>query len=86
MRANIALMLLSKYLAESDLTQQGFALRVGVTQGRISQILAGHGASPALAARIEQATGGKVRKESLVWPSRTKGRAARGSWRRRKAA
>lgn len=48
------------FAAQEDLTQQAFAKRVGVTQGRIAQLLSGALPSMALAARIQKATKGDV--------------------------
>jgi len=53
-------MQLSAWLQESGLTQDAFGRAVGVTQGRIAQLLQGGLPSMALAIRIEEATGGEV--------------------------
>ena len=45
---------------QDGLTQEAFAKRVGVTQGRIAQILGGEIPSFDLAGRIKDATGGRV--------------------------
>ncbi len=48
------------FAAQQGLTQEAFAKRVGVTQGRIAQILAGDVPSMPLAAKIQQETDGAV--------------------------
>lgn len=53
-------MQLSDWLQSRELTQEAFARIVGVTQGRIAQILQGDMPSMGLAARIHDATGGAV--------------------------
>jgi len=53
-------MQLSAWLQENGLTQEAFGLTVGVTQGRIAQLVQGGLPSMGLAIRIEEATGGQV--------------------------
>ena len=45
---------------QDGLTQEALAQRLGVTQGRIAQIIAGEMPSMRLAARIAEITGGDV--------------------------
>lgn len=45
---------------QKGMTQEALAKRVGVTQGRIAQLLHGELPSMPLAARIQEATGGAV--------------------------
>lgn len=45
---------------QEGLTQEALAQRLGVTQGRIAQIIAGEMPSMRLAARISEITEGKV--------------------------
>lgn len=59
-------MKLADWIAESGLTQKAFADRVGVSQGRIAQILAGGYPRKGLAARIALATDGKVTANDFV--------------------
>jgi transcriptional regulator with XRE-family HTH domain len=66
--ANLAGMQLSDWLAEKDQTQEAFAKVVGVTQGRIAQLLNGDLPSMALAMRIQDATGGAVALNDLANP------------------
>lgn len=53
-------MQLSDWIIRQGLTQETFAKIVGVTQGRVAQILQGDMPSMALAVRIREATGGAV--------------------------
>jgi len=53
-------MKLIDYLKESGLKQEDFAALVGVTQGRISQLVAGDSPSLPLALRIFDETKGRV--------------------------
>lgn len=51
-------------------TRTAAAKAIGVSQSFISHVAAGRRqVSPEVAARIEAATGGKVKKESLIWPA-----------------
>jgi transcriptional regulator with XRE-family HTH domain len=54
------------FATQPDLTQEAFAKRVGVTQGRIAQLLNGSTPSLALAARIHDATDGAVTANDFV--------------------
>jgi transcriptional regulator with XRE-family HTH domain len=56
----ITAMQFAEWFRSSGLTQQAFADRVGVTQGRIAQLLDGDAPSLALAIKIMDATGGAV--------------------------
>lgn len=61
-------MRLGKYLEQTGQTQQAFAQKVGLTQGRISQIIRG-GTNDATTARaIERATDGAVTIAELIPP------------------
>ena len=53
-------MRISEWLEKQGMTQAAFAARIGVSQGRISQICASGTDSLSTAARIAQATGGEV--------------------------
>lgn len=55
---------------QEGLTQESFAHAVGVTQGRIAQLLNGDLPSMQLAARIKEATGGKVTPNDFIQPER----------------
>lgn len=66
-------MRLSDFLDTSGESQAAFALRVGVTQARISQLVSGGTPSVPLAQRISAATKGKVALSD--WPAPT-GKAA----------
>lgn len=59
-------MKLADWIAESGLTQKAFAERVGVSQGRIAQIISGGYPRKGLAARIALATDGKVTANDFV--------------------
>jgi 3,4-dihydroxy 2-butanone 4-phosphate synthase / GTP cyclohydrolase II len=52
-------------LATSGISQSELARRLGVTQGRVSQIVAGAQPSLALAVKIAAATGNKVRPQDF---------------------
>lgn len=54
-------MKLADYLNKHALSQSEFALRVGVTQGRIAQLVAGDLPSFKLAQRIQKESGGSVK-------------------------
>lgn len=56
---------IAEYLRETGLTQEEFAARVGVTQGRVSQWIAGERVSAERVLRIEQATQGQVSRYEL---------------------
>jgi 3,4-dihydroxy 2-butanone 4-phosphate synthase/GTP cyclohydrolase II len=58
-------MRLSEWLINSGVSQSEFARRLGVTQGRISQLVAGGQPSLELANRIAAATGNKVRPQDF---------------------
>jgi transcriptional regulator with XRE-family HTH domain len=58
--ANSQPMRLAHWLEKSGTTQDALAKAVGVTQGRISQLLAGGAPSMLLAAQIARATAGAV--------------------------
>lgn len=53
-------MRLSEYLSKTGETQEAFGKRIGVTQGRVSQILANGTHSIAIALKIERETDGDV--------------------------
>lgn len=53
-------MRLNQWLQKYSVTQRAFAEKIGVTQGRISQICAIGTDSLSMAAKIEEATGGEV--------------------------
>lgn len=54
------------YMARRRLTQTAFAKEVGVTQGMVWQWLSGYRPiSPESAIKIEEATGGAIKKRSL---------------------
>lgn len=61
-------MRLSDWLAEAGITQDAFAKIIGVTQGRVSQLVRGERGSPSLslATRIENATEGQVKPVDLL--------------------
>lgn len=64
-------MKLSAWLANSGVSQSELARRLGITQGRISQLVAGAQPSLELAKRIAAATGNKVRPEDFGDPAMT---------------
>jgi DNA-binding transcriptional regulator YdaS (Cro superfamily) len=53
-------MRISDWLEKEGMTQAAFAARIGVSQGRVSQICALGTDSLRTAAKIERATGGEV--------------------------
>jgi transcriptional regulator with XRE-family HTH domain len=55
-----------EWLKQSGMTQEAFAAKVGVTQGRISQIIQGKPPSWKLAAKIKEATGGEVSADDFL--------------------
>lgn len=65
-------MRLEEYLACNQLTQEGFAERVGVTQGTIARLLPQDGRPPLrrpsmrLASKIAEVTGGAVTANDFV--------------------
>lgn len=61
----LASMKLADYLREAGVTQAEFALQVGVTQGRVSQWLAGQTITAERCAAIEAATNGRVSRADL---------------------
>jgi 3,4-dihydroxy 2-butanone 4-phosphate synthase / GTP cyclohydrolase II len=58
-------MKLSDWLTQSKTSQSALARQLGITQGRVSQILGGEAPSLELALRISAITGGKVRPETF---------------------
>ena len=58
-------MKLSEWLANSGVSQSELARRLGITQGRVSQLVAGAQPSLELANRIAAATGNKVRPQDF---------------------
>jgi transcriptional regulator with XRE-family HTH domain len=54
------------FSTQEGLTQEAFAKSVGVTQGRIAQILTGDMPSMALAFEIMKATGGAVTPNDFI--------------------
>ena len=58
-------MKLSQWLANSGVSQSELARRLGITQGRVSQLVAGAAPSLELAMKIEAATGQKVRPQDF---------------------
>jgi 3,4-dihydroxy 2-butanone 4-phosphate synthase/GTP cyclohydrolase II len=60
---------------QDGLTQWRFAKEVGVSQGRIAQILGGDVPSMSLAIRIKEATGGKVTPNDFLGWGRERARA-----------
>lgn len=64
--ANIGAMRLARWLARTGTTQAELARRLGITQGRVSQIVAGAAPSLDLAMKIEAVTGGKVPASALA--------------------
>ena len=59
-------MKLADWLKRTGGTQAAFARAIGVSQGRVSQILAGEAPSLELALKIEQATRGRVKPAELM--------------------
>jgi len=65
-------MKLVDFLKKERLRAIDFAKVIGCHQSHVSLIVHGRRRpSPELALRIEQATGGLVRKEDLLWPSQS---------------
>ncbi len=64
-------MKLAEWLVNSGISQSELARRIGVTQGRISQIVAGAVPSLELANKIAAATGNKVRPQDFGDPDMT---------------
>lgn len=62
-------MRLSDWLDQNDITQKAFAKRLGLTQGRISQVCTGGTDSLRLANRISDETSGQVAISDLVIPT-----------------
>lgn len=62
-------MRLDHWLDETDTTQADLAARVGLTQGRISQIIREGTNSILTARRISEATGGQVPVDELLPPA-----------------
>lgn len=60
MLINLAMRFSVWFAAQEGLTQEAFAKEVGVTQGRIAQLLRGDVPSMTLAARIQKVTDGAV--------------------------
>ena len=56
---------IASYLKEQNLTQQQFAAKIGVTQGRVSHWVKGATVPAERCAAIEQATGGRVTRHEL---------------------
>jgi len=56
---------LATYLRANGITQADFAPRIGITQGALSKLCNGGGASPETAIAIERATDGAVRASDL---------------------
>lgn len=51
---------IAQYLEDSRTSQAAFAAKIGVSPGRVSQLVAGARPSPELAVRIEAESGGEV--------------------------
>lgn len=66
-------MKLETYLVESKLTQEEFAVRLGVTQSMVSQWIRGiRPVSPQMAIAIEEATSGEILRSDIrpdLWDS-----------------
>jgi DNA-binding transcriptional regulator YdaS (Cro superfamily) len=56
---------LASYLKANGITQADFAPRVGITQGALSKLCNGGGASPETALAIERVTDGAVKVTDL---------------------
>lgn len=70
---------IAQYLETADLTQEEFAAKVGVTQGRVSQWLRGGTIPVERALTIEAKTGEKLTRYDLrpdVFGAKPKGKAA----------
>lgn len=61
----LAPMTLAEYLAATETSQAAFGDRVGVSQGRVSQWLAGETIPAEKAKAIEEATSGRVTRHEL---------------------
>jgi transcriptional regulator with XRE-family HTH domain len=60
---------LDEYLFKTKTTKTDFAEKVGISRGYLQHILSGlKNPSVKLAKQIEEATGGKVSKEELLFP------------------
>jgi transcriptional regulator with XRE-family HTH domain len=60
---------LDEYLFKTKTTKKDFAEKVGISRGYLQHILSGlKNPSVKLAKQIEEATGGKVSKEELLFP------------------
>lgn len=59
-------MQLARYLDENKITQGVFADQIGVTQGRVSQLVRGAWLSRDLAAKIKAATNGAVTADDFL--------------------
>lgn len=64
--ANVADMVIEKYLKKHGLSQKQFGLQVGVSQGMVNQWLKGiRRVSPERAIVIEKKTGGELTRKAL---------------------
>lgn len=62
-------MKLNEYLFRTKTTKKDFAEKVGISRGYLQHLLSGiKSPSVKLAKQIEEATGGKVTKEELLFP------------------
>lgn len=62
-------MKLDEYLFRMKTTKKDFAEKVGISRGYLQHLLSGiKSPSVKLAKKIEEATGGKVTKEELLFP------------------
>lgn len=62
-------MKLDEYLFRTKTTKKDFAEKIGISRGYLQHLLSGiKGPSIKLAKQIEEATGGKVTKEELLFP------------------
>ena len=60
---------LDEYLFKTKMTKKDFAEKLGISRGHLQHILSGtKNPSVKLAKQIEEATGGKVSKEELLFP------------------
>ncbi len=60
---------LDEYLWRNKITKQDFANQIGISRGHIHQLINGtRSPSAKLAKKIEEATGGEVTKEELLFP------------------
>lgn len=60
-------MKLAEWLEKNAVTQADFGTRIGVTQGRVSQICIFGTDSAAITDKIVKETGGAVRRQDLEW-------------------